>query len=416
MLSTSDSPKVLMLITHLDMGGAQKVMQDHALAFSAFATVHEAAFDSTLPGRAYHSGFPLHGLQDFPWLEKLGPPGRLLARSLALRRLCEREKFDWVISHMDGANWVNVLSFSRARKILVVHGTVAHDENISAKTQWLRRWVIFPLIYNMADYTVAVSQAIAHELKRIGRVRNAVAMQNFFDIHKIENLSQQPVLATHEACFQGRFILVTTGRLCRQKQQWHLLHVMRRLAAQGLRCRLLVLGDGELRQDLLNQSRELGLQTWDAWTSSSDIDAEDEVCFLGAIQNPYAYMRRADLFVFPSAWEGFPLALCEAMICGAPVISADCPTGPREILDAAGGEQPAPIVDATRTECGVLMPTPQGVEDHELWANEIKALVSDEAARRAMSVAAIRRMKLWGKEAVVPRWREMLLTPTRRLS
>ncbi len=53
----------------------------------------------------------------------------------------------------------------------------------------------------------------------------------------------------------------------------------------------------------------------------------------GFVRNPYAYMARADVYVLSSAWEGLPNSLIEALACGLPVVSTDCPSGPREILD-----------------------------------------------------------------------------------
>jgi glycosyltransferase involved in cell wall biosynthesis len=72
-----------------------------------------------------------------------------------------------------------------------------------------------------------------------------------------------------------------------------------------------------------------------------DLGIAGRVDLVGFRPNPYAYLQRARLFVLSSAWEGSPNALTEAMALGVPVVSTDCPSGPREVLD---GGRLAPLV------------------------------------------------------------------------
>jgi glycosyltransferase involved in cell wall biosynthesis len=83
--------------------------------------------------------------------------------------------------------------------------------------------------------------------------------------------------------------------------------------------RLLIIGDGPERPALEGLAHALGIA--------------ERVAFPGFQQNPFAYMARARLFVLSSAWEGLPGVLIQAMACGTPVVSTDCPSGPREVLE-----------------------------------------------------------------------------------
>lgn len=128
-------------------------------------------------------------------------------------------------------------------------------------------------------------------------------------------------------------VVLNVGRLVAQKDQATLLRafaeVRRRRGA-----RLLVVGpDGPARRDLDRLVDELALR--------------DCVQFHGFSPNPYAFMARADLFVLSSVTEGMPNALLEAMACGCPVVSTDCPSGPRELLEAGAYGRLVPTRDPT---------------------------------------------------------------------
>jgi glycosyltransferase involved in cell wall biosynthesis len=74
----------------------------------------------------------------------------------------------------------------------------------------------------------------------------------------------------------------------------------------------------------------------------------------GVVRNPYAHMRRASVFALSSAWEALPTVLIEAMACGCPVVSTDCMSGPREILQDGQLGRLVPNRDATALAEAIL--------------------------------------------------------------
>lgn len=113
-------------------------------------------------------------------------------------------------------------------------------------------------------------------------------------------------------------VLLAVGRLTPQKDFATLIAALALVQVSVPGARLIILGEGPGRAALEAQISSAGLQ--------------DRVDLAGHVPDVLPYLARADLFVMSSRWEGFPLALVEAMGCGAPVVSTDCPAGPHEIL------------------------------------------------------------------------------------
>lgn len=125
-------------------------------------------------------------------------------------------------------------------------------------------------------------------------------------------------------------LLLAVGRLTPQKDFPTLLKAFARV--RNVRpARLLILGEGKERMKLEALARVLG------------VDAH--VAMPGFILNPFPYMRRATMLVMSSVYEGLPGVLIEAMACGCPVVSTDCPSGPGEILDRGAYGALVPVGD-----------------------------------------------------------------------
>jgi len=113
-------------------------------------------------------------------------------------------------------------------------------------------------------------------------------------------------------------LILSVGELSGRKDFATLLRAFARVRAVRP-CRLLILGRGGARECLLALAAQLGVAA--------------DFALPGFVPQPYAYMAHADLFAFSSRREGLPLVLVEALAVGTPVVSTDCPSGPREVLE-----------------------------------------------------------------------------------
>lgn len=112
--------------------------------------------------------------------------------------------------------------------------------------------------------------------------------------------------------------LVAAGRLTEQKNYPLLLESIK-ILSKDINIRLIILGDGELKNDLVELTKMLKI--------------DDIVDFVGFTENPYKYFYNCDTYVMSSNWEGLPTVLIEAIACGCNIVSTECKSGPKEILD-----------------------------------------------------------------------------------
>jgi glycosyltransferase involved in cell wall biosynthesis len=125
-------------------------------------------------------------------------------------------------------------------------------------------------------------------------------------------------------------VILAAGRLVPQKDFTTLIQAFARVRRERP-ARLLILGDGEQRDALLALAAECGVR--------------DDVDLPGFDPNPFAAMRAASAFVLSSRYEGLPGVLIQAMACGARVVSTDCPSGPREVLEGGRWGTLVPVGD-----------------------------------------------------------------------
>jgi len=248
---------------------------------------------------------------------------RVIASLPGLVRYLRRERPDAMLSALNYANVVAIIARGLAQ--VSTRLVVSEHSNISLSKQFSRGLIprlVFRLmgwVYPYADGIVAVSSGVADTLAReTGLARESIAVvYNPVVTPALENFAQQPV--SHPWFEPGSPpVIIGAGRFSAIKDFPSLIEAFAMVRAQ-CPCRLVILGEGELRGELETLIKKLGL--------------ESEISLPGFVDNPWAYMSRAAVFVLSSKGEGLPTVLIEAMACGCPVVSTDCPSGPGEILE-----------------------------------------------------------------------------------
>lgn len=394
---------LLLLIPNLGAGGAQKVFRDQVRFYKQHFNVTACVFN--LEG-SFESDQELN-------LVTLDVPGGnnpiskaffFLQRILVLRKLKKRLTIKVSISHLEGADYVNILSSIGEKVICWIHGTKRFDDNIEGATGWIRKKILIPKLYRRCDKLITVSEGIKRELVDDFQFppSSIQTIVNGFDHEEISRLSSKtPDFNLKALAIEGP-VLITHGRLARQKNLSALLDIFFNLKKIRTTSKLIIVGDGELRDQLVSHAGSFGFNVFAAWNNSQPSSAYD-VYFTGHTTNPNALLVQADLYLMTSSWEGFPLALCEAMSCGIPVLASDCFTGPREIL-APGIKAEQPIESSIETEFGILMPLAEPPFNAELWPQTISRLLEDDQKKRALGSGGRKRALDFDQKEIQKKW------------
>lgn len=227
------------------------------------------------------------------------------------------------------------------------HGliTIAHSHNTSngkGMSSVLKYLLQLP-IRKQADYLFACSDIAGEWLygKKAVKGDNYKVINNAIESRRfIFNKTVRKAIR-EELGIQNCFVIGNVGRLVTQKNQAFLLKIFREVLSQKKDARLLILGDGELRDDLVRLSQELKIS--------------DAVFFLGSKTNVQDYYQAMDIFVFPSLWEGLGIVAVEAQAAGLPCVVSD--QVPNQADIGAGLVQYLPLTDSTSEWCNAILNT-----------------------------------------------------------
>lgn len=304
-IQSPKSPKIMLVSGTLQAGGAERVMSDMA---NYWENKGWRVTLATWTGPEILDFYKLNSGVERIWLNVNTPNKTIIDKMKAnilrvfkLRRILSDSQPDAVLSFIDIPNMLTIMATMGLKVRVVVSERIhpAYYFGIAWPWRLLRK-----VVYRWADAVVAQTYDAADWIESNCNVKSVV----------IPN----PLRLLPEVNIKREKIIVAVGRLSKQKGFDLLLRSFKKISNDYNDWRVVIIGQGIEYDNLLQLRDELSLT--------------ERVDFVGQVQNVENWMARAGLVVQPSRFEGFPNVILEAMGMGAAVISANCPSGPAELI------------------------------------------------------------------------------------
>ncbi len=264
---------------------------------------------------------------------------RVIFSLAKLRNYINNVQPDILLSTVAHANIIAILANLIARKKCVVIIREANTLSIElSRINTFSGRIILKLtkaLYPKANKIIAPSIGVAEDIFRNTNIKKELIHVIYNPIN-FETLHSKASEEINHPWFQSNSydVILSVGRLTEQKDFKTLIRAFSILKnSTSPSAKLMILGEGKLREELETQICALKL--------------ENEVCLKGFVENPYPYMKHCACFVLSSKWEGSPNVLIQALSLGAPIVSTNCPNGPKEILDNGKWGKLVPIGDSS---------------------------------------------------------------------
>ncbi len=299
---------------------------------------------------------------------------RLRYSFFKLRKALIIEKPDLIFTTLNSNNILVSITNATLRKRIPLLIREANNRAQSKKVTRLNRLMTRYCYNYLSNGVIALSKGVKKDLVKNFQInsKKIQVIYNPIDLDTINKFKNENVDDLYNE--NGEKTIIAVGRLVEQKDYPTLLKAFRIVNTQ-FRVKLLILGKGPLENELKNLSYSLGI--------------EENVIFKGFESNPYKYIQKADLFVLTSKWEGFGHVIVEAMACRTPVVSTDCNSGPREIIED--------------NKYGILVP----VSDYEQLSKQIITLLKSENQRNKYIIKGYERAMSFRAAEIVGKYEQV---------
>lgn len=277
-----------------------------------------------------------------------------ITKIFSLVKIFKKHKIDLTISFIHQTNILNIIASNLAKIKSITTEHSIYESLESQKVWFLLRKIIYP-------YATCITTLTSKDLKNYSFLKNICVMPNPISIEEGE-LKDYSTYKPY---------ILSAGRMIESKHFDELIEAFAKFSKTHTEYSLLLAGDGALRESLEQKSKELGAK----------------VVFLGKQENLYSLYKQAEFFALSSYKEGLSNVLIEALMCGIPVVSYDCPYGPGEIIE--------------HNKNGFLVELGNVERLEEAFYQLIQQ-------KEQMSKEAPKIKERFGKEVVLKKWQELI--------
>lgn len=371
--------KIAILINSMEGGGAERVV---SVILNFLASKYECHLILIHPNIFYKldSRINIIHLNEDSKSSVIKKLLRLPILAYKLSKIIKEYKFDKIVSFLTRANYVNIIS-----NIFIKHQIIINERAMpSLQYQYglngkINRFLIKTL-YPKSDLCLSNSYGNMMDLKNKFKVINLDYIHNPFNIEMIEKMSKEEIEIKKK-----RFTFVTVGRLDKGKNHKLIIDAIKDIDAD-----LWIIGDGELKEELQKYIKQHNLN--------------HKVYLFGKKENPFAYISKAECFVFASNHEGFPNVLVEALACELPIISTDCQSGPREILAPNSDISFQLENNIELAEYGILTP----IKNVDKLQEVMNLMINDESLRKNYQEKTKHRTKDFRIDKIIKQYEEII--------
>lgn len=392
---------VKFLIGNLSNGGAERVVSNISLNMSKQIKKEIILFGDNKKIDYEYDGKLIY-LDEFKSRSFLEKIKILIYRIKKIALIKKKNSNTTVISFLEYPNLLNALTSKYGTTIISVrnHMSSKHNEGIKANI-WRKTIRLF---YSKADKIIAVSREIKKDLIENYSIdeKKIKVIYNSYPIKDIQNMSKVELDEEYKKIFE-KPVIITVGRLNRQKGQWHLIRAFTKVKESIPDAKLVILGNGELKDKLIELSCKLNI--------------DNDVHFLGFQSNPFKFIAKSKVFVMTSLYEGFPNAMAEAMACGVPIISTDCLSGPREILAPSEFDDKCIDYNFNMNRYGILIPVCDGIKhkystpltnEENIMADFIVKTIKNKTLRNYFAKQALKRVNEFDISKIIEEWEKVI--------